>query len=112
MNARKKTPEDALKFIQAVARHQGWVINSDSEFVGQLAEGLAHNYNTHGYFLCPCRDGDGDRAADRDILCPCDYVEADHNEYGHCLCGLFLSQKFAASGQTPNSIPERREGGI
>ena len=112
MNARKKSPEDGLKFMRAVARHQGWALNPDEEFVNQLAAGLAHNYNVYGYFLCPCRDGDGDRRLDKDIICPCDYVEADHKEYGHCLCGLFLSQEFAASGQTPSSIPERREGGI
>ena len=112
MNARKKTREDAWKFMRAVARHQGWVLNPDSEFVDQLAEGLAVNYNNYGYYLCPCRDGDGDRDADVDIICPCDYVEPDHKEYGHCLCGLFLSEAFAATGREPSSIPERREGGI
>jgi ferredoxin-thioredoxin reductase catalytic subunit len=112
MNARKKTPEDALKFMRAVARHQGWNLNPDQEFVDQLAEGLAANYNNYGYFLCPCRDGDGDRETDKDIICPCDYVEADHKEHGHCLCGLFLSQEFSESGREPSSIPERRESGI
>lgn len=112
MNARKKTKEDSCQFIRAVARYQNWEVNTDAEFVDQLADGLARNYNTHGYYLCPCRDGDGDRGADKDIICPCDYVEADHQDYGHCLCGLFLSREFAASGKEPSSIPERREGGI
>jgi ferredoxin-thioredoxin reductase catalytic subunit len=112
MNANKKTPADAHKFIKAVARHQGWVLNPDTEFVDQLAQGLAQNYNTYGYYLCPCRDGDGDRSADKDIICPCDYVVADHAEYGHCLCGLYLTREFASSGKEPSSIPERREGGI
>lgn len=40
------------------------------------------------------------------------HLAADHDEYGHCLCGLYLSREYAASGQEPSSIPERREGGI
>jgi len=112
MNARKKTPEDGHRFIEAVARKHGWKVNPDAGFVGHLAAGLATNYNTYGYYLCPCRDGDGERSVDRDIICPCEYVVADHAEYGHCLCGLYLSSEFAASGVTPSSIPERREGGI
>lgn len=112
MNAREKTPSDAHQFIEAVANKQGWKVNHDTEFVNHLAAGLARNYNTYGYYLCPCRDGDGERPVDKDIICPCEYVAADHDEYGYCLCGLFLSREYAASGQEPSSIPERREGGI
>jgi ferredoxin-thioredoxin reductase catalytic chain len=112
MNARHKTPKDACRFIVAVARKQGWAVNRDREFVSALAEGLAKNYNRFGYYLCPCRDGDGERELDRDIICPCDYVPADHDEYGHCLCGLYLAKSFAESGAEPASIPERRPGGL
>ena len=112
MNAKKKTPEDARAFIDAVAEKHGWIVNHDVEFVGQLAKGLAANYNTYGYFLCPCRDGDGSREVDGDIICPCEYLAADHEEFGHCLCGLFLTSRFAATGREPGPIPERRPGGI
>jgi ferredoxin-thioredoxin reductase catalytic chain len=112
MDAKHKTPDDAKAFIRAVAEKNGWVINPEDDFVGQIAKGLAVNYNTYGYYLCPCRDGDGAREADQDIICPCEYLRADHEEYGHCLCGLFLSSRFAATGQEPRSIPERRPGGI
>ncbi|MBU8913535.1 MAG: ferredoxin:thioredoxin reductase [Spirochaetales bacterium] len=112
MNARKKTSSDARQFIGAIATKHDWEVNPDTEFLDHLAAGLAQNYNRYGYYLCPCRDGDGERPTDEDIICPCEYVVADHDEYGHCLCGLFLSRKFAASGREPSSIPERREGGI
>jgi len=112
MSNRSKTPEDAHRFIRAVAKQHGWVVNPDEDFVDHLAGGLAQNYNAYGYFLCPCRDGDGDRAADKDIICPCEYVVPDQKEYGHCMCGLFLSREFAATGNEPQSIPERRPGGI
>jgi ferredoxin-thioredoxin reductase catalytic subunit len=112
MDARRKTPKDALVFIQAVASKHSWVVNPDSGFVTHLAGGLASNYNTYGYYLCPCRDGDGERELDADIICPCDYLKPDHEEYGHCLCGLFLTADFARLGKAPQPIPERRKGGI
>ncbi|MFW5718345.1 MAG: ferredoxin-thioredoxin reductase catalytic domain-containing protein [Spirochaetota bacterium] len=112
MKRRTKTPEDARQFMRAVATHQGWALNPDDDFLADLAEGLAHNYNAYGYFLCPCRDGDAEREADRDIICPCDYAKPDIQEHGHCFCGLFLSHEFAAGDGTPQPIPERRAGGI
>lgn len=98
--------------MEAVARHQGWALNRDEAFLSDLADGLARNYGTYGYFLCPCRDGDGDRSEDADIVCPCDYAVPDQEEYGHCFCGLFLTKTFAESGTSPRPIPERRGRGI
>lgn len=98
--------------MRAVAEHQGWALNADDAFLDDLADGLARNYNAYGYYLCPCRDGDADREADRDIICPCDYARPDIGEHGHCFCGLFLSREFARRGATPHPIPERRAGGI
>lgn len=112
MSKPEKTLEQTMSFISAVASKQGWQANPDLPFKEQIAKGLTKNYQRYGYFLCPCRDGDGDRASDRDIICPCAYAAADCTEYGHCYCGLFLSPAFAASAQSPASIPERRPAGI
>jgi len=108
MNNKRKEKKDAAAFIQAVAHHNGWETHNDPEFVDDLADGLAKNYNRYGYFLCPCRDGDGERSEDADIICPCVYAKPDQKEYGHCYCGLFLTREFAQSGKEPSSIPERR----
>ena len=107
----EKTPAQAAEFIDNVARLRGWVANPDESFRGILADGLATNANRYGYFLCPCRDGDGDRSADRDIICPCTYAEQDIAEYGQCFCGLFLSKARAESGGELKQIPERRYQG-
>jgi ferredoxin-thioredoxin reductase catalytic chain len=112
VNSSRKTPEDARRFVEAVANHRSWALNPDKAFLGDLADGLARNYNAYGYYLCPCRDGDGDRELDKDIICPCEYAVPDQDEYGHCFCGLFLTREFAKSGKTPRPIPERRGGGI
>jgi ferredoxin-thioredoxin reductase catalytic subunit len=112
MSHGKKTVSDTREFVAAVAAKQGWQVNPDSDFVGQIVAGLTRNHNRYGYYLCPCRDGDGRRDLDKDIVCPCEYNLQDQVEHGHCYCGLFLSEEFAASGRTPESIPERRPGGI
>ena len=106
--SRDKTPENAREFVVRVAGFRGWELTRDQKFLDDIVAGLAHNYNRYGYYLCPCRDGEGDRATDADIICPCTYVPEDHAEYGHCFCGLFLTAAFAAEGGSPEQIPERR----
>ena len=108
VNTTHKTLEQTREFVRRVAQHNGWVVNPDAEFLEDLIQGLTTNYNRYGYYLCPCRDGEATRAADKDITCPCDYNIPDQAEYGHCFCALFLSPEFAASGQDPQPIPERR----
>lgn len=108
MKKRDKSMQDVHQFVTNVAAKQNWAINPDPQFLSEVEQGLQRNYNRHGYFLCPCRDGDGNRANDKDIICPCIYNIPDQQEYGHCFCGLFLSPEFAKSGQPINQIPERR----
>lgn len=99
------------RFAQMVAAKQGWVLNPDAEFTQSLIEGLCVNWNRYGYFLCPCRDTEGSREADRQLICPCSYARDDVAEHGHCFCALYLRPDFAASGDTPAGIPDRRYGG-
>lgn len=105
---KKKTKEQTRKFMEMVAKKNGWYLNRDEEFLDMLAEGLTTNYNRYGYYSCPCRDADGDRELDKDIICPCDYCVPDQKEYGHCYCGLYLTPEFYESGKEPEAIPERR----
>ncbi len=107
----KKSKDDTRTFVTMVARKQGWKLHPDKEFLETLIEGLTVNYNRYGYFSCPCRDADGKRDLDRDIICPCDYCRPDQEEYGHCYCGLYVTPEFYESGKMPQSIPERRYAG-
>ncbi|MCF7928459.1 MAG: ferredoxin:thioredoxin reductase [Spirochaetales bacterium] len=108
MKQKPKSKEEVYTFVRMAAEHHGWVVSPDTQFVEILVDGLQENFNTYGYFLCPCRDGEGSRKADRDIVCPCVYSKPDIDEYGHCYCGLYLDPDFAASGRLPEPIPERR----
>ena len=104
----EKNPGDTGLFATMVAAKQGWVVNSDTEFTAILVEGLTVNWNRYGYFLCPCRDSEGTKEADKALICPCTYARADIGRYGHCYCALYLSTGFAASGKAPQGIPDSR----
>lgn len=108
MADRQKTREDTELFTRMVASKQGWVLNPDTEFYSTLVEGLMRNFNRYGYFLCPCRDTEGSREADREAICPCVWSKLDVPEYGHCYCALYFSKEFASTGKQPAAIPDRR----
>ncbi|TVR70117.1 MAG: ferredoxin:thioredoxin reductase [Spirochaetaceae bacterium] len=103
-----RTEEQTNQFIRKVAEKRGWVPNPDAAFVESLAEGLTVNVNRYGYYLCPCRDGEGNRSDDTDIVCPCAYAAQDIREYGQCFCGLFLSPEKGRDNPEVAQIPERR----
>lgn len=105
---KQRSVEQTHQFIRKAAARNGWVPNPDSEFVQVIAEGLTTNANRYGFYMCPCRDGDGDRQADKDIVCPCIYAPQDIAEYGQCYCGLFESEEKARTNPYADQIPERR----
>ena len=49
----------------------------------------------------------GDFEIDRDIICPCDYLDPDVMEYGVCYCCLYIDTKIYESNEI-KPIPERR----
>ncbi len=100
---------DALyKRLHAEAEASGYHLNPDVEFTRDLVRGLLVNEKRYGYWACPCRLADGDSDADRDIVCPCDYRDADLDEYGMCYCALYVSDRVVAGELQPGPIPERR----
>lgn len=70
--------------LEREAEEGGYHLNPDREMTLMLAEGLLANKERYGYLLCPCRLGEGEMEKDLDIICPCDYRDADLDEYGQC----------------------------
>ncbi|NLH21660.1 MAG: ferredoxin:glutaredoxin reductase, partial [Methanothrix sp.] len=70
------------------AKQAGYNLNSDADFVKGLVKGLLVNERRYGYRACPCRLASGDKAEDLDIICPCDYRDADLTDFGACYCAL------------------------
>jgi ferredoxin-thioredoxin reductase catalytic chain len=106
---KEKKLSDVITFLDAVRKNQNLILNPDKRFVEEIASGLMENYNTAGYFGCPCRESWNNRKKDRDIFCPCDYCKPDIKEFGQCYCGLFVSEDVAANKKEVSSIPDRRD---
>jgi ferredoxin-thioredoxin reductase catalytic subunit/rubredoxin len=90
------------------AEAAGYNLNPDVGFTKALVRGLIVNNERYGYQSCPCRLSVGDIEKDRDIICPCDYRDADLNDYGSCYCGLYVDEDIVKGKKEPKSIPERR----
>jgi ferredoxin-thioredoxin reductase catalytic subunit len=111
MNDQDITPEhvEALwKRLHQEAEAGGYYLNPDEEFTRDLVRSLIVNQQRYGYQACPCRLAAGEKNADLDIICPCDYRDADVAEYGACYCGLYVSKHVVAGKKSIRMIPERR----
>jgi ferredoxin-thioredoxin reductase catalytic subunit len=87
----------------------GYHLNPDTDFTKELIQSLLINIKRYGYPACPCRLAAGEKTQDLDIICPCDYRDADLNDYSTCYCSLYVSGKIAnGQAQLSGSIPERR----
>ncbi|MBN2379526.1 ferredoxin:glutaredoxin reductase [candidate division WOR-3 bacterium] len=100
---------DALHMqLKEEAEASGYHLNPDTEFTKELVRSLLINEARYGYWSCPCRLADGEKREDLDIICPCDYRDADIEAYDSCYCALYVSEKVMDGEKTPQSIPERR----
>lgn len=90
------------------AREGGYRLNPDREFTLRLVEALLTNQRRYGYWACPCRLAFGEKPKDLDVICPCNYRDADVDEFGACYCALYVSDDWIAGKVKQQSIPERR----
>ncbi len=104
--------------LEREAESAGYHLNPNEEFTIGLVEGLLVNEERYGYWACPCRLASGVKAEDLDIICPCDYRDADLAEHGACYCGLYVSQDIREGKRKLKKVPEHRpsdrrgEGGV
>ncbi len=100
---------DALyERLDREAEAAGYHLNPDEAFTKDLVRGLLVNEQRYGYGACPCRLASGDKQKDLDIICPCDYRDADLLDWGACYCALYVSEEVLEGEQDVGSIPERR----
>ncbi|MBN2720720.1 MAG: ferredoxin:glutaredoxin reductase [Proteobacteria bacterium] len=113
MKEKKLPPPRVLQHLEKIrelARQKGYFLNPDTEHTYALVESLLVNMDRYGYPSCPCRLAAGKREEDRDIICPCDYRDADLAEYGTCFCALYVNEEIAGGMGEASPIPERRPG--
>ena len=104
----KEDVEKLYNKLYKDAEASGYHLNPDVNFTKDLVESLLVTEKRYGYRACPCRLATGKKADDLDIICPCDYRDADLNEFGACFCGLYVSKDIVDGKKELQSIPERR----
>ena len=97
-----------LARLKTDAAAGGYLINPDDGFTMTIAEGLIANEERYGYQACPCRLASGSIDEDRDMICPCNYRDADLSDYGACYCALYVTEEVATGVKKLSSIPDRR----
>jgi len=100
--------DDLYSRLARDAKQSGYNLNPDVDFVKGLVRGLIVNMRRYGYQACPCRLAGEDKAQDLDIMCPCDYRDADISDFGACYCALYVSKEVLKGEKKLGSIPERR----
>ncbi|MGM0510862.1 MAG: ferredoxin-thioredoxin reductase catalytic domain-containing protein [Thermoplasmatota archaeon] len=103
-----RSKEEMLEYVKKDAEENGYYVCPDEELLDDLIEGLVENEERYGYASCPCRPASGVKRYDVDIVCPCEYRDADVDEYSMCYCGLFVSEEVKEDPSKMGSIPERR----
>lgn len=87
MSAPAVTPEEIDQLYEKLKREAeagGYHLNPDVEMTKALVKGLLVNEKRYGYLACPCRLAAGQKEEDLDIICPCDYRDADVVEFDAC----------------------------
>ena len=90
------------------AEASGYHLNPDREFTWALVESLLVNEERYGYWACPCRLATGDKSQDLDVICPCDYRDADLTDWDSCYCALYVSERILSGEKEVEPILERR----
>lgn len=76
--------EKYYRKLKKDADRYGYFLNPDLDFTLELVKGILVNEKRYGYGACPCRLAAGNKDHDLDIVCPCDYRDADLAEYSSC----------------------------
>lgn len=100
--------DDLYRRLDAEAEEGGYHLNPDEEFTRDLVRGLLINEERYGYWSCPCRLAAGEKQKDLDIICPCDYRDADILEWGACYCALYVADDVLRGEREMQPVPERR----
>jgi ferredoxin-thioredoxin reductase catalytic chain len=108
MDARAEAKERILEATKEDAKANGYGTCPDAELLEDLLDGLAQNEERFGYRSCPCRLASGVKTYDADLICPCEYRDADVNEHGMCYCGLYVTKEVHSDPGKMGPIPERR----
>jgi ferredoxin-thioredoxin reductase catalytic subunit/glutaredoxin len=101
--------QKAYERLRKFSEKKGYFLNPDIAFTKKLVKSLLENQKRYGYWACPCRLASGKREEDHDIICPCEYMKPDIDEFGACYCALYVSEQVFRGDRQAKTVPERRD---
>lgn len=91
--------KDYWKYRDAVKKQHRWIVKYTAQKNYALNPNLMMSKNlevwlsemeaTFGKRYCPCFEPSGDAELDKKMLCPCEFIDDEIEEYGTCHCALF-----------------------
>jgi len=115
---------DAVKkqhrWIVKYTEQKGYALNPNPMMSKNLEVWLSEMEATFGKRYCPCFELSGDAALDKKMLCPCEFIEDEIEEYGPCHCALFGRGDLDKAGWKASSkrlmdeyrVPLKRDGDV
>jgi len=77
------------RWIAKYAEQKGYAVNQNWMMSTNLEVWLCEMEATFGKRYCPCFEPSGDKALDKRMSCPCEFIDDEIAEYGTCHCALF-----------------------
>lgn len=92
------------KWITKFAEKKGYDINPNKMINTNLKIWLSEMEGIYSKRMCPCFDPSGDAELDKKMICPCQFIDEEIEEYGTCHCALFgkkdlPAEQWKASGK-------------
>ena len=83
------TYKENHKRLTRIATGNGYIFNPDKKRVNKVIGLMTRNIKEFGRYYCPCKQH---HPLDTkvDPLCPCDTIDEEVAQDGHCFCKLFF----------------------
>jgi ferredoxin-thioredoxin reductase catalytic subunit len=84
---------ELMRVWEEFTKENDFKLNPEQQIVDMVAEGVTANEKSKGLKLCPCRLGDGTKARDLALICPCNFkTHPTWASQNRCWCGLFVKK--------------------
>lgn len=91
------------RWIKKYTAQKNYALNPSWMMSTNLEIWLSEMEATFGKRYCPCFEPSGDEKLDRQMMCPCEFIEDEIKEYGTCHCALFGSPDLDKAGWKASS---------
>ena len=91
------------KWIVKYTAQKNYALNPSWMMSTNLEIWLSEMEATFGKRYCPCFEPSGDAKLDKQMMCPCEFIDDEIKEYGTCHCALFGSADLDKAGWKASS---------